>query len=444
MLKQMENYYKNIFGKDVFEKLDKDVLEGYKEISLEYANKQYFGETTNMSYGDALKYLYEKSKQDPCTIEKEVEGDVVVALPNGGTRKNANQLKETLTEEIEEDNMIISRMECDITQPTLATMKMVVSDAFLLDIVYQILKQQKMKLNENEKNYCELVSDVKDVATLQMEFEKFRRNGRKKILSGTEVSKMSHYGNKLPIDANVVAQIGKKTRIENVVPNIFRLFIMSDELRKLYDSQDVKFYKFGRIIQNLEQLEFNLSLLEACELEKILGINLAIQTTNALGKDTWEELTNVDKNKLSDKIEMYLKEIMEWEGPYCRCKLVKAINGVELPGDLYKGNYITQAENKINYMCALTRILRKSMIKSYSLMYGLIETFVLKKKDTTEDRITYIEEKILPGIAKNMFESETYLYLKELYEIRKCAEKDEWTYSIVQKKIIMNQIPSQK
>ena len=435
-----EAYYKNIFGEDVFKKLEKDIYEGYKEIALEYANRQYYGETANMSIGDELEYLYERSKQPPLDIVTEKEGDIVVLLPHNNRVLEKKQIE--ISDKREFDKLP-TRTEIDsVRRPTVAAMKIVITDTFLLDIVCCILKSEKEKLNEkDEDKYVELVSSVKDVNSLQIQFEKFRRNGRKRDSSAVKIQKISHYGYPFPIDAKICAEVGKKTRVENIVPNIFRLFVFSEEIRKLYVGQSEKAYNLSKILEVLKSVDINFSVLEKYQLEEILGINLAIQTVNALNKETWGELTNVDKRNLRTVIETYLIEIMQWKGVYSRCKLVKAINSIAFPAELYKGDYLTQAEKKINYMRELTWVLRQSMSASYSLMYGLIETFVYLESKTTKERIRYIEENLIPQITKNMFKQETYSYLNEIYGLKESVGRDEQTYSIIQKCIILNKIP---
>ena len=435
--KRIEDY-KWKFGKDVFELLSGDIRSGYKQVVEKYIVQQNCFETMRYSEEEGLKYLCKRIRT-VFPIVTDVEGEFEIELPE--YKKQVEYCEEEFPSlEIHYQ----SAAACDLKMPTKAAISIVKSEVCLFDILCEILYLEKKLLNKDIKEYCEIAPNK----VLQDKFETFRRNcERRNVNSNKEekktISIFQDYGTDAPIKEKIIVKRGTKTRIENVIPQLCWVFILSQNLERLYGTREQFHYEYKnvrksleKLNKDLEKLKIKLSVLEEYALENVLGINLAFEITKMLGEDILSYLNISEKNELIDEIAAYVDEVSQWKGVYCRTRLVRIISNIQFPNVILSGTLVEQAKKKIRYLIQLTRVLMNSALDSYMQMLELIYTFVFSQAKTQKERIDFIEKKLLPSINEDLFVYKEYKYLEDVIWMNKRMEANSSTYELVQKCII--------
>ena len=311
--KRIEDY-KWEFGKDVFELLLRDIRSGYKQVVEKYIVQQNCFETMRYSEEEGLKYLCKRIRT-VFPIVTDIEGEFEIELPV--YKKQVGYCKE---DSVSLEIQYQSAAACDLKMPTKAAMSIVKSEVCLFDILCEILYLEKKLLNKDIKEYCEIAPTPK----LQGKFETFRHNCQRRDANSNQkekktISIFQDFGTDAPIKEKIIVKRGKKTRIENVIPQLCWVFMLSQDLERLYGTRDQFQYEYKKVRQSLEalnvefaELELKLSVLEEYALENVLGINLAFEITKMLGEDILSYLNISQKNELIDEIAAYVDEVSQW------------------------------------------------------------------------------------------------------------------------------------
>ena len=181
-----------------------------------------------------------------------------------------------------------------------------------------------------------------------------RRDANSNQKEKKTISIFQDLGTDAPIKEKIIVKRGKKTRIENVIPQLCWVCMLSQDLERLYGTRDQFQYEYKKVRQSLEalnvefaELELKLSVLEEYALENVLGINLAFEITKMLGEDILSYLNISQKNELIDEIAAYVDEVSQCKGVYCRTRLVRIISNIQFPNFILSGTLVEQAKKKI-------------------------------------------------------------------------------------------------
>lgn len=414
--KERETFFRRWLGEDVFELLKTDVKEAYREILRRYCQQNdivvgdwdSLTEINELDFRTNVREAWFEKKGEPTTIITEIDDfDFEAKL----VRKPVTESRKLLP-------ALLPGLSWKYPT-TIIGVRIIKSDEFLLDILCGALYDKKVKLNR----YCVLAED------LQVEFEEFRRNGRKRIDEKKKIKMFQDFGYTFPLDALLRVEVAKKTEIEDVVPNIFRFFVWDKKFRKLYEKTR-GILEFERdIIQKIwEQEEIKFDDLERYKLEDIVGLNLAIMLSDALSPLLERELQKNIKGKLQKEIKEVIQIIMELPGVYSRIELAKAIKCIINEKKL---DSIHDSALKLKRVQKMLRELVDSIVYEYDYMVELMKIFTCKE---LEERVGELTEKIgirkvrTLGILKNVEGIETGSIKSS--SIERCL------YSTIQKEII--------
>lgn len=440
MMQEME-LFKRLFGSDVFEGWENG-LSKYRRLVRKYSknNKADFG----MAIMTGIFPEMQTASQPQRIVEYTSNSKVITKVDTKATFEtkiiDANDVMNVNEEKDEEESTDLN----NVVVTSLTDIKLLKSDYFFIDIVYEIL--WKMKKEWGEKNYCDLTGKSSKFA---VEYRAYMEAGRKKRKYNDiekEPETFGEIGYFIPEDVKLIPKRGKKPEIPNVIPNFYRLISSTREMRGLFEWTDIRKFsaeQMDRMLENangkMKEYDFYLSGLEYYKIEDFIGVNLATELTEVLVKKC--EIANLTAKKMESQIypviKEIVKEIMGWQGVYTRIDIIRCIGEELVP--ICRSEFSDPASRmaerleKVKYRI---ECIKRSGSLEYNLFKSLVACVIEQKGNTDEERIAWIENKLVyqfVGGRRDIAYQRMQAFKERVEKFNK-VEQD--LYSFIQREII--------
>lgn len=417
-IKELIPYFKVYFGEGVYDELERDFYMGFKRCVRTYCRDHNIVGKDE----DRLSQIYLWYQMSHLELPNY---EVITEVEEGRLTTELIIDRSTSEKELSKKELL-SRAGCTLNIGSY----IFESQYFIEDILCRILYETKMEYCKQESVYCELARNEKEKSALK----KYRNSGRKKehVDNAKKIEMFSDYGYALPIDIPVKVEKGSATMIADVVPNVFRVFLLKSNFKKLYKKRDLDEYESKKLLEILSTEELTFSLLERYKLEEILKLNLAVSIEELIRKHTMELTQKEVIEWLSGVIKEFIAEANNGPGVYSKIMVMNILKELRIPDECYRRNVLEEISNKLKYYTEVLHFLNSSIYYEYEVFYLLLKSFFEEKGMDRKNQIELIENKWIVSIKcdKGICKDEI-LNIQSDYHLR-----DEVLHSVIQKELI--------
>lgn len=314
--------------------IDKVVsIENIHDIWVEIAGKELFQSNADLCC-TLLDYNKDKKIKRPLL---DCNGDRKIKIPSLNNTEIITEkegefsavLEKAFIEGIQGDIEVASK---DSISPYIERIRMVEKIEPIRDVLYSEHLLADILINiyysiyfyYHKGKFCELYDDDKDFPEAWKLYckkgrTKNRRNDKGNNESGREravdieKSFIEVTGNKLPISCRMKSRSNQGPLIQDVIPNVFRMFIMNPEFVDKYKLGNFKKY------ENVKDAytKYNYSLSEQYILEEILGVCLS-RNIFCIFQKLFSQLSFNVVTKGEEKLKLLIQKLLCWKGQYSR------------------------------------------------------------------------------------------------------------------------------
>ena len=313
------------------------------------------------------------------------------------------------------------------------------SEDLFLDIITNI--GYSIKCWNNQDEYCFLSDESIDFIDNWM---KYKKKGRDKVKNNTNKENNDNKANKendandinhkkkntynfidvtknqLPITCKVRIKRKCMPQIQNVIPNLFRGFVIMPQWTNMYQKGVLRNYD-REAIQKIYTL-YNYDIFEKYVLEEIIGMQLATTLYELFSKEFKNIGVDTINNKVNKEINIFIMQLLKWKGQYTRIYFIKKLMSMnlftikdEIDGCLLRTEQdILYIKKVILSYSEILQVLMKQGIPLYDKLYKELLYILWKKFNGDLQKIQTVCEDII--IGKNRKDNDVIISKKEIYQ----------------------------
>ena len=306
------------------------------------------------------------------------------------------------------------------------------SDEMLEDIITNIYYSFCLWMNDkSDDKYCELYTNkiCEDDITSE-DWKKYCRKGRDKeknnIINKKKNKNTDNIAKEdfvtltkipLPVSCKIKKRSNQSPLIQNVIPNVFRLFIKNPWMADLYSSSGPERYKK---LEEIEKGEYNIS--ETYIIEEIFGIELSKDIAEFIRISFPDTSLHAVKENIQGELEVLISELLKWEGQKTRKIILDKTKKINMPDKPERERY---HETTMKRWIQCVKYIETVGKQCYDLLYDGVLYILWMEADRDSEKLITICQKCLDWFAEQKREKNN----------DKFAENE--FYPLVQKLVMM-------